>query len=213
MKNYDGEIPSQNNIKTTLCILKYFYLLSNLFHHESEMNAAHSHQQFHLAHPHSSCFYLGKAVKSATGLAGFGPDSHEHGRCHAHMEQDGSLYTAGTRAEVQQGPGQLIDPELLCQQSKSLCESWGRQEHLDNHVVDKTAWRFLLGCQAKAGEKTRRNWNVRCLHNFLLITNISFACDLQKHGKGVGQPAPPGRTKMKKSHSFQLPGDYVCWQQ
>lgn len=138
-KNCNREMPSQNNIKTTLCILKYYYLLNNLFHHESEMNAAHSHQQFHLAHPHSFCFYLGKAVKSATDLAGFGPDTNEHGRCHAHMEQDGSLYTAGTRAE---GPGQLKAPELLCQQRKSLCESQGRQEHLDIHVVDKTAWEF-----------------------------------------------------------------------
>lgn len=81
------------------------------------MNAAHSHQQCHLAHPHSFGFYLEKAVKSATDLAGFGLDTHDHGRCQVHMEQDGSLYTAGTRAEVQQGPGQLIAPEIMCQQS------------------------------------------------------------------------------------------------
>lgn len=157
MKAYNGEMPSQNNVKTTLCILKYFYLLNNLFHHESEMNAAHSHQQFSLAHPHSFCFYLGKAVKSPTGLAGFGLDAHEHGRCHEHMEQDGSLSTAGTRAELQQSPGQLAAPELLCQPSKSLCESRARQEHLDIHVVDKAAWSFLLGCQAKVSEEPRRN--------------------------------------------------------
>lgn len=150
-------MPSQNNVKATLCILKYFYLLNNLFHHESEMNAADSHQQFHSAHPHSFCFYLGKAVRSPMHLAGLELDAHAHGRCHAHMEQDGSSPTAGPRAEVQQGPGQPAAPGLLCQQSKSLSESRGRQEHLDIHVVDKTAWSFLLGCQAKASEETRRN--------------------------------------------------------
>lgn len=113
----------------------------------------------------------------------------------------------------QKGPGQTAAPELLCQQSRSLCESQCRQEHLDIHVVYKIAWSFLLGCQAKVDEENRRNWNVRYLHHFLLITNVYFACDLQRHGKGVGQPAPPGRTKRKKSHGFQLPGDDVCWQQ
>lgn len=114
MKNYNGETPSQNNVKATLCILKYFYLLNNLFCHEPEMNAAHSHQQFHSAHPHSFCFYPGKAVRSPTGLAGFRSDTHVHGRCHSHMEQDGSLSTARIRAEVKQGPGQPTAPEIHC---------------------------------------------------------------------------------------------------
>lgn len=71
------------------------------------MNAAHSHWEFHLADPHSLCFYLGKAVKSPTGLAGFGLDAREHGiHTHTHTEQDGSLSTARTGDEVQQGPGQ-----------------------------------------------------------------------------------------------------------
>lgn len=206
-------MPSQNNVKATLCILKYFYLLNNLFHHEFEMNAAHSHQQFHLAHPHSFCFYLGKAVRSPTGLAGFGLDVHVHGRCHAHTEQDGSSSTARTGAEVPQSPGQPAAPGLLCQQRKSLSGSRGRQEHLDIHVVDKRAWSFLLGCQAKASEETIRNWNVRCIYNFLLITNFLLLVTHKKMEKELDSQLLPGRTKRKKSHGFQLPGDDVCWQQ
>lgn len=151
--------------------------------------------------------------KGSEATRGFGLATHEHGRCHAHMERDGSSSTPAAGADRGNRVQGSRQPQLLCQQSRSLCDSQGRQEHLDIHVVDKTAWSFLLGCQAKEEEETRRNWNVRRLHHFLLITNVSFACDLQRHGKGVGQPAPPGRTKRKKSHGFQLPGDDVCWQQ
>lgn len=109
------------------------------------------------------------------------------------MSTEDAMNTWNRMDPCPQGPGQLAAPELLCQPSKSLCESRGRQEHLDIHVVDKAAWSFLLGCQATVSEETRRNWNARCLHNVLLITNVSFAC-----GKGAGQPAPPKRENKKE---------------
>lgn len=83
MKKCNWAIPSQNNIKTTSCISKYFYLLNNLFHQGSAINAVHSHQQFHLAHPHSFSFYLGNTAKSPADSAGFGSVTHEHGDAHA----------------------------------------------------------------------------------------------------------------------------------
>lgn len=197
-------MPPQNNVKTTL-------------HPEILLPAKQSVSSrvwnqcctLSSAHPHSFCFYLGKAVKPPGGL-GWSPTSTEDAMRTWNGTGPHPHPRPGLRCNRVQGSRQ---PQLLCQQSRSLCDSQGRQEHLDIHVVDKTAWSFLLGCQAKEGEETRRNWNVRRLHHFLLISNVSFACDLQRHGKGVGQPAPPGRTKRKKSHGFQLPGDDVCWQQ
>lgn len=65
-------MPSWNNVKTTLCISKYFYLLNKLFHRGSEIYATNSLHPFHLAHPHGFTFYLGNAVKSPAGFAEFG---------------------------------------------------------------------------------------------------------------------------------------------
>lgn len=155
-KNYNGEMPSQNNVKTTL-------------HPEIRLPAKQPVSSW----VWNQCCTLSSAVplstssqllplprKGSEATRGFGPAAREGGRWHTHVEQDGSSSTPMAGAEVQQGPGQPAAPELLCQKSRSLCDGQGRQEHLDIHVVDKIAWSFLLGCQAKEGEETRRNWNV-----------------------------------------------------
>lgn len=69
--------------------------------------------------------------KGSEATRGFGLVAHEHGRCHAYMERDGSSSTPAAGAEVQQGPGQPAAPATVPAEQKSLWQS--RQTRASRH--------------------------------------------------------------------------------